>query len=222
MVELLLAPAVKPAKCGAAFTAATYLIGVPLWTVTIDPKLYELPIPPLSVPHLTFFGGPDTVAEALVNTSLSRISIYWNPERKAPASAVYDADPALLTTIAANAPKATSLLFDNFGRIYDLGDVETVLAHVDDALAGLPHLVHLRFYELNPDDHHSVQDSMLENEFQTVCRWGNRSLTLKRCVFISKTLWLRPSPDVWFPIPSIDGPPERRMHESLYWEYPVG
>ncbi|KAJ6462210.1 hypothetical protein C8R45DRAFT_941018 [Mycena sanguinolenta] len=130
-------------------------------TLTINPKLYELPIPPLSLPHLTFFDGPDTVAEVLVDSSLSQISIYWNPQRKAPASAVYDAishsgaellsvynsisywDPALLTTIAANAPKATSLSFDNFGRIYDLGDVE-----------------------LNPEDHHSVRGSTLDNEFQ--------------------------------------------------------
>jgi hypothetical protein len=47
-----------------------------------------------------------------------------------------------------------------------------------------------------------------------VRRWGDRSPTLKRCVFISETLWLRLGPYVWFPIPSIDGPPERRMHES--------
>jgi hypothetical protein len=26
--------------------------------------------------------------------------------------------------------------------------------------------------------------------------------------------WLRLSPYLWFPTPSIDGPPERRMHES--------
>ncbi|KAF7363124.1 hypothetical protein MVEN_00664900 [Mycena venus] len=201
-------------------------------TLTRDPKIYELPIPPLSLPHLTFFSGPDTVAEALVDSSLSRISIHWNPQRKAPASAVYDAishsgaelhsvynsisywDPALLTTIVANAPKATSLSFDNFGRIYNLGDVETVLARVDDALTKLHHLVHLRFYELNPDDHFSVEDSTLDNEFEMVRRWGDRSPTLKRCVFISETLWLRLSPYVWFPIPSIEGPPERRMHES--------
>jgi hypothetical protein len=47
-----------------------------------------------------------------------------------------------------------------------------------------------------------------------VRRWGNRSPTLKRCVFISETLWLRLCPHLWFPFPSIDGPPERRMHES--------
>ncbi|KAF7368380.1 hypothetical protein MVEN_00159700 [Mycena venus] len=201
-------------------------------TLTHDPKNYELPIPPLSLPRLTFFSGPDTFAEALVDSSLSRISVYWNPWRKAPASAVYEAishsgaellsvynsisywDPALLTTIVANAPKVTSLSFDNFGRIYNLGDVETVLARVDDALTKLHHLVHLRFYELNPDDHFSVQGSTLENEFQMVRRWGDRSPTLKRCVFVSETLWLRLSPYVWFPIPSSDGPPEHRMHES--------
>ncbi|KAF8144181.1 hypothetical protein K438DRAFT_1874464 [Mycena galopus ATCC 62051] len=201
-------------------------------TLTHDPKIYELPIPPLSLPHLTFFGGPDTVAEALVDSSLSSISVYWNPQRKAPASAVYEAilhsgaellsvynsisywDPALLTTIAANAPKVTELSFDNFGPIYNLGDVETVLARVDDALTGLRHLVYLRFYELNPDDHHSVQDSTLENEFQMVRRWGNRSPTLKRCVFISETLWLRLSPHIWFPTPSVECLPERQTHES--------
>ncbi|KAJ7473619.1 hypothetical protein B0H11DRAFT_2282492 [Mycena galericulata] len=201
-------------------------------TLGHDPKIYDLPIPPLSLPHLTFFSGPDTVAEALVDSRLSQISVYWNPERKAPASAVYDTisrsgaellsvynsisywDPALLTTIVANAPKVTSISFDNFGTIYDLGDVETVLARVDDALTRLRHLEHLRFYELNPDDHFSVQHTTLDNEFQMVLRWGNRSPALKRCVFISETLWLRFSPDVWFPIPSIDGPPERRDHES--------
>jgi hypothetical protein len=110
--------------------------------LTHDLKIYELPIPPLSLPHLIFFGRPDTVAEALVDSRLSRIDVHWNPQRKASASAVYDAishsgaellsvynsisywDPALLTTIVANAPKATSLSFDNFGTIYDLGDVE--------------------------------------------------------------------------------------------------
>ncbi|KAJ7203215.1 hypothetical protein C8J57DRAFT_393531 [Mycena rebaudengoi] len=199
-------------------------------TLTHDLKSYELP--PLSLPKLTFFSGPDTIAEALVDSSLSRISIHWNPRRKAPASTVYDAishsgaellsvdnsisywDPALLTTIVANAPKVTSLSFNNFGTIYNLGDVETVLARVDDALTGLRHLVHLHFYERNLDDHFSVQDSTLENEFKMVRRWGDRSPTLKRCVFISETLWLRLGLYVWFPIPSIDGPPERRMHES--------
>jgi hypothetical protein len=100
------------------------------------------------LPHLTFFGGPDTVAEAIVDSSLSHISIHWNPQRKAPTSTVYDAishsgaellsvynsisywDPALLTTIVENAPKVTSLSFDNFGRIYNLGDVE-VSPHFD-------------------------------------------------------------------------------------------
>ncbi|KAJ7453835.1 hypothetical protein FB451DRAFT_1280875 [Mycena latifolia] len=179
-------------------------------------------IPPLSLPHLTFFCGPDTVAEALVDSSLSRISVQWDPRRNAPASAVtfsvYNSisywDPALLTTIVANAPKITSLSFDNFGTIYDLGDVNTVLARMDDALTALRHLVHVRFYELNPDDYFSVQDNTLENEFQMVRRWGDRSPTLKRCVFISETLWLRLSPDVWFPISSIDGRSERRMHET--------
>jgi hypothetical protein len=117
-------------------------------TLTHDPKIYELPIPPLSLPHLTFFGGPDTVAEAIVDSSLSHISIHWNPQRKAPTSTVYEAishsgaellsvynsisywDPALLTTIVENAPKVTSLSFDNFGRIYNLGDVE-VSPHFD-------------------------------------------------------------------------------------------
>ncbi|KAJ7023728.1 hypothetical protein C8F04DRAFT_1271075 [Mycena alexandri] len=189
-------------------------------------------MPPLSLPHLTYFGGPDTVAEALVNSSLSRIDVYWNPQRKAPASAVYDAishsgaellsvynsiscwDPVLLTTIVANAPKVTSISFDNFGPIYDLGDVETVLALVDDALTELRHLVYLRFYEPNPDNHTSVQASTLEKEFQMIRRWGNRSPTLQRCVFISKTLWLRLKPNLWFPTTPIDGPPERQVHES--------
>ncbi|KAJ7453839.1 hypothetical protein FB451DRAFT_1280883 [Mycena latifolia] len=201
-------------------------------TLTHDLRIYELPIPPLSLPHLTVFGGPDTVAEALVESSLSRISVYWNPQRKAPASAVYNAishsgaellsvynsisywDPALLTTIVANAPKVTSLSFDNFGTIYDLGDVNTVLARMDDALTALRHLVHVRFYKLNPDEPFSVQGSTLENEFQMVRRWGDRSPTLKLCIFISETLWLRISPYVWFPISSIDGPPEHWVHES--------
>jgi hypothetical protein len=97
-------------------------------TLGHDLKIYELPIPPLSSPHLTFFGGPDTFAEALVDSRLSHVDVHWNPQRKAPASAAYDAisqsgaellsvynsisywDPALLTTIVANAPKVVDIL----------------------------------------------------------------------------------------------------------------
>ncbi|KAF8722651.1 hypothetical protein AX14_009717 [Amanita brunnescens Koide BX004] len=166
--------------------------------------------PHIILPNLDTYVGPSKVAQFVIpHSNVFHLTIFWDfdppPEQVLPSLAlskksvsvmdniVVRWDKGLFTAIATFLPNVVMLRVRNASL---LDDVQPFLDHVEMLLSKFQCLVnlgvsHIQVMDIDLDD--------LDQEHDTVMRWGYIVPSLQFCTLPSGTRWSRYRPDAWFP-----------------------
>ncbi|KAJ6598557.1 hypothetical protein B0H10DRAFT_733479 [Mycena sp. CBHHK59/15] len=192
------------------------LTGLSLDPVPHDSVIDLSTLPPIHMPELQSFSGPEIVALSVIPRSrAASVLIFWDPRLMTNFLSVFETvakstipvrelqnilvswDTSLLSAVATCIPGLTSLSIRNVSSIHAPLEMEEFFEHIDETLGALQSLASLSIFQGALPN--SVDTDDLAWEFQTVRRWGERAPALVACVLPSATRWVRIRANVWYP-----------------------
>ncbi|KAJ7207138.1 hypothetical protein GGX14DRAFT_396559 [Mycena pura] len=190
----------------------------------------EFPEPPVHLPNLRRFDGPSNFVCAFTPGLLTHITILWerlqistspctsqiisllNPGIVRFVNIVHEWNPSLVSLIACHIPGLEQLIIRRASAYMDINSREKArnfLPYVEEALPSFFSLtalhIHMGITNLYEED------LDLDEEFQIVRRWAEKSSTLLSVTLpMSNTCWIRKD-GVWFP------ELQRAVHTAKCW-----
>ncbi|KAJ6598550.1 hypothetical protein B0H10DRAFT_2231621 [Mycena sp. CBHHK59/15] len=192
------------------------LSGLSLDPVPHDSVIDLSTLPPIHMPELQSFSGPEIVAlSVILHSHATSVLIFWDPRLMTNFLRAFETvekstipvhelqnillswDTSLLSAVATCIPGLTSLSIWNISSIHAPLEMEEFFEHINETLDTLRSLVLLSIFQGALP--HSVDTDDLTWEFQTVHHWGEHMPALVACVLPSATHWVHICTNVWYP-----------------------